>query len=162
MKIELTRYYKENSNFKLKLPFGNFYLFKKFYVAEINEGVHLSYNKLKIIFQELTNFYGKDAKIVCISNRVNSYSTEPVVFNILDHEFPILKACALISYNEKSHRLAVVEQIIIKNKVFRFTSLPEALYWATNYTEGSKVKNLPSLANNTLSNTDFASRRKSS
>jgi len=161
MKIELTRYYKENSNFKLKLSFGTFYLFKKFYVAEINEGVHLNYNKLRVIFQEITNFYGNTAKIVCVANRVNSYSTEPVVFNILDDEFPILKAAAFVSYSTSNQRVATVEQIIIKNKVIKFTSLPEALFWATNYTkdEEEKSKDLPSLANKTLSNSSEASRR---
>lgn len=161
MKIELTRYYRENSSHKLKLSFGTFYLFKKFYVAEINEGVHLNYNKLRVIFQEITNFYGNTAQIVCVANRVNSYSTEPVVFNILDDEFPILKASAFVSYSTSNQRVATVEQIIIKNKVIKFTSLPEALFWATNYIkdEEEKSKDLPSLANKTLSNSSEASRR---
>lgn len=163
MRLELTRYYKENSSYKLKLSFGTFYLFSKFYVAEINEGVHLSYNKLKVIFQEITDFYGKNAKIVCIANRVNTYSTEPIVFNILDDEFPILKASAFVTYSDKAFKVSTLEKIIIKNNVLRFRSLAEALHWATNYDlKSSKSNDFPSLDNNTLSNSDEASSRKSS
>jgi len=162
MKFEFTRYYRKNNCFKQELNFGNLYFCENFFIVEINPEEHIGYSKLKIIFQEITNFYGINSKLVCIANRVNSYSIEPVLFNILEDEFPFLKEIGIVSYNENNHKLATVEQIIIKNKVLRFTSLPEALFWATNYTKDSKSKDMPSFANKTLLNSSSASRRKSS
>lgn len=135
MRLELTTYYKEHSSYKLEMPFGTFYLFGKFYVAEINEGVHLNYTKLRAIFEEIIDFYGKDAKIGFISNRIHTYSTEPHVFNIVDMEFPILVASGFVVYNERAYRNATLEKIITRKNIRRFNDLEEAIEWVTNLKE---------------------------
>ena len=129
LRFELTKYYLNHNSYKLVLPFGDFYLLEKFYVAEIKEGEHIGYDKLKIIFEELTSFQGKQTKIGVIANRINSYSTEPQVYNMIDEEFPILVASAFVTYNETSFRTATLEKLISNKEIKRCTSLQEALNW---------------------------------
>ena len=62
------------THYKVEMPFGNFYLFEKFFISEIHEGVHFDWEMIQTAMVEVVEFYGKNARVGYISNRVYSYS----------------------------------------------------------------------------------------
>ncbi len=135
MRFENSEYYKNISSHKLVLPFGSFYLCEKFYVSEINEGVHLNYEKLEYLTQELIGFYGGNVKLGFIANRINSYSTDPNSYNRIDEEYDVIIASAFVIYNQFSYGNASLEKQFAKKKIKRCTSLNEAVTWILNLKE---------------------------
>lgn len=77
LKTELSEYYKSLKPFVLQMPFGTYFFFEKFIVSEINEGVHFEWNMAEKLALEVFKYYGKDAKLGFISNRVNRHSVDP-------------------------------------------------------------------------------------
>ncbi|XCF04987.1 hypothetical protein ABI125_09650 [Tamlana crocina] len=135
MYLETSEYYKNNPSHKLTLPFGTFYLFEKFYASEINEGEHLTYEKLRLLMVELIGFYGKNTKLGFIANRIHSYSTDPGCYNRIDDEFNIIIASAFVVYNNFAFGNASLEKQLTKKKIKRCTSISQAITWILNLKE---------------------------
>ncbi len=84
MHFEDSKYYKKIKSYKLELPFGNFYLTEKLVIGELNEGVHFDWEKGETLILEAIDFYGKQAKLVFVSNRINNYSIDPQNYSRLE------------------------------------------------------------------------------
>lgn len=134
MKFENSIYYKNLKNYKLEVPFGNYYLFEKFFVAELNEGIHLDWDKVKLISEELIAFYGENPKLIFISNRINGYSIEPQNWVRLEEEYNIMFASAIIVYNKPSSLSVSLEKHFAENNIKQFSSIKEAIDWANQLT----------------------------
>lgn len=135
MKFEESEYFKKIKHFKLEMPFGNYYLFEKFFVGELNEGVHFDWNKTKLVAKELIEFYGSDTKVGFISNRINGYSVEPQNWQKVEKEYNLIYASAIIVYNMPSYLNASLEKHFSKNSIKRCKSIKEAFDWMTNLKE---------------------------
>lgn len=110
MKFENSKFYKNLKPDKLLLPFGNFYLYEKFVVAEMHEGVHFDWNKTEILIKELLNYYGEKPKIAFVSNRINHYSIDPQNWAKWKTEFDFIIASAIIVYNNATLMNATIEK----------------------------------------------------
>ena len=132
MKIEETKYI-EKEHKKVEMPYGNFYFFEKFLLSEINQGVHFSWEKVKKVAEIAHKYYGKNNKVVYISNRVNSYSVEPQSWLKFDKEFNFFKASAIIAYNMKGSLSVVLEKLFSQKRIQKFEKLDDAIKWATSY-----------------------------
>lgn len=129
MKFEQSRYFDTLKTHKHTLPIGDFYFCEKFYLAEIHEGMHLDYNVLTCLMKELVNYYGENKKLGFISNRINSYSLDPQLYNKIDETFGIIAACALVVYSDISFMNASIEKRFTKKKIKRCVMLDEAIEW---------------------------------
>ena len=131
----------EDSNFinfeheEVKLPFGSFYFFNRFVVSEMNEGVHFDWKKVKIVSDLMINHYGKNNEIVYISNRVNSYSIEPLSWLKFDKKYHLFISTRIVAYDNKGGLSVVLERVFSKKTIKRFRSLKEAVDWAKELTE---------------------------
>ncbi len=131
----------EDSNFinleheEIKLPFGNFYFFDSIVIAELNEGVHFDWQRVKIISDLMVSHYGKNAKIVYISNRVNSYSIEPQGWIKFDKKYHLFKSTGIVAYDNSGGISVVLERLFAKESINRFRSLKEAVDWALKLTK---------------------------
>jgi len=132
MRIEDSKHI-NNSHKKVEMPFGNFYFFNEFLLSELNQGVHFSWDKVKKISDLATEFYGKDNRVVYISNRVNSYSIEPQSWLKFDKEYNFFKASAIIAYDMKGGLSVVLEKLFSQKRIQKFTDLDSAIDWALNF-----------------------------
>ncbi|CAH8286313.1 hypothetical protein EV196_106253 [Mariniflexile fucanivorans] len=126
MKFENSEFFKLKHN-KLEMPFGNFYFFKTFIISEINEGIHFDWEMIQEVMVHVVEFYGTDAKLGYISNRVNSYSTNPQAWNKVQKKYNIIIAGAIVTYNKMIYLNATLEKRIAKTKIKRCFTLAEAI-----------------------------------
>lgn len=135
MRFEDSKYFKELKPKKLEFSFGNFYLCDRFFVSEIHEGKHFGWNQVKLVVTKILEFYGDDAKLVYISNRINSYSAEPQSWLKVDEKLNFIVAGALVIYNNFSFINASLEKHFSKKSIKRCSSLEEAVNWVNGLRE---------------------------
>ncbi|MDO6759572.1 hypothetical protein Q4566_05110 [Tamlana sp. 2_MG-2023] len=88
----------------------------------------------KIIFaaKEIIAFYGEDAKLAYISNRTNSYSTDPQDWANITANSNQLVATAIVSYNQMGRLNANLEKHFSKLEMHICYSLEEAVTWVNS------------------------------
>jgi hypothetical protein len=113
----------------LELEFGSVTFLENIQIAELNEGIlfDIPQNReiLAIARERFNNQpYGY------ISNRVNSYSVNPIIY-MEAANFPNLVAVAIVSSNPVAQQNALIEKQFFKNKnSFQcFKTLDEAIIW---------------------------------
>ncbi len=131
MKFENSTYSSTLKYYKLEMPFGNFYFCEKLIISELHAGLHLDWSKIEILVKEIIEFYGKDAKLDFISNRVNSYSIDPQNW-IKIEQYNIIKRSAIVYYNHMMYMNATLEKRFSKIKIHPCLSLDEAMDWVLN------------------------------
>jgi hypothetical protein len=122
---------------KIQLSFGKFFICDHFVVAELNHEIHVDWSIIKKIAQMIIEQYGTTKKIGFISNKVNSYSIDPLVWVTFNKEYDFIEATAIVWYNDAGFMSATLEKMFLKNSVKLCESLEEAIHWVTN-TEDSK------------------------
>lgn len=120
---------------KISLSFGNFYLLDNFTIAEINEGIHLDWNKIEELINHLVLYYGEDIRIGYLTNRVNSYSIEPQSWIKFEKEYGFIVASAIVVYNDFAFINATLEKQFAKSSIKRCNSLDQAISWMQNLKE---------------------------
>ena len=133
MRFESSPYKDQFSFVKKEFPFGVFYLCDSFYISEVHEGIHFDWDCAHQLADLLEEFYGKDAKVGWISNRLNSYSIDPQSCVKFHENYYFLYAGAIVSYNDVNYINATLEKRFSKIKIKRCHSLEQALDWITNF-----------------------------
>ncbi len=133
-------YYKEAFN-ELIYPFGSYYLFDGFVVAEINEDVIYSWEKHgKQITQEISNLYENNGDgLIYITNRIYNYSVKPSDWLKFYKNNFNLKAYGIVSYSEKGKKNSLLERLFMSSKMKRFTCINSAIKWAINESIQKKI-----------------------
>lgn len=138
MRFENSDYFK-SKHYKIEFPFGNFYLFEKYFISEINEGIHFDWEMIKTVMAEVVEFYGVDAKIGYISNRINSYSMNPQTWDKVQKKYNMIVAGAIVSYNNMTFMNSSLEKQLANISIKRCLSLDEAIEWILNLKELKKI-----------------------
>lgn len=114
---------------KIELDFGTISVLDKILICECKEGILLDVNSNRKIL-EIGDKTFKGQAFGYISNRVNSYAVDPMVYRD-SAEHPELKAIAVVTSSEVARQSAVLEQKFYTNKnSFQiFSSLTEAKDW---------------------------------
>ncbi len=133
MTFKNSSYFDPKTTKVVEFPFGTFYLCKNLYVAEINEGVHFDWNKAHQLADLVEEYYGKNAKIGWISNRIHSYSIDPHSWITFHENYDFLNAGAIITYNELNYMNATIEKQFSRIKIKRCHTLEQAYDWITNF-----------------------------
>ncbi len=135
MTFENSKYFNVLKHSKVEFSFGKFYLFDKFIISEINEGIHFDWDKIQQVIAVLIDYYGSNLKIGYISNRVNPYSIEPQLWIRFQRDFGFIVASAMISYTELNYINASIEKRFSEISIKRCGSLDEAINWTKNLKE---------------------------
>ncbi|GAA0744296.1 hypothetical protein [Gaetbulibacter jejuensis] len=135
MTFENSKYFNLLKHSKVEFSFGNFYLFDKFIISEINEGIHFDWDKIQQVIAALIDYYGSNLKIGYISNRVNPYSIEPQLWIRFQRDYGFIVASAMISYTELNYINASIEKRFSEMSIKRCGSLDEAINWIKNLKE---------------------------
>ncbi|MGF1559003.1 MAG: hypothetical protein ACFCUL_07940 [Flavobacteriaceae bacterium] len=112
------------------LDSGRFVFYPNISVAEVHEGMHITFEKIADILMVAQDVYGKTTPFVYISNRINSYSIDPLGYYEAIKLFPNLKAYAIVSENKNRQTLALLEKLFIKKPIHIFSDLESAFKWS--------------------------------
>ena len=129
MKFEDSEFFEHLKPHIIKMPFGTFYFCDRFFVSELNEGIHFEWDKIEAVISELFIYYGKDARLGYIPNRVNSYSVNPNYWAKVDEKYEIIAASAIVYYNYSNAINAQIEERFYQKPMKLFNSLDEAISW---------------------------------
>ncbi|MEL6810531.1 MAG: hypothetical protein AAFP76_04280 [Bacteroidota bacterium] len=125
--------YKDKYREKLSLDSGNYYIFDKFVIGEVNEGEHFDWETAKVVIQRVYLHFGTtDIKVSYISNRINSYSVQPKDWLIFFKERHKIKSIAVVAYNKMGMMSVVLERIFSKAPIRKFDNLDKAIHWVLN------------------------------
>ncbi len=117
-----------------KLDLGRFVFYENISIAEVSEGTHVTFEKIASMLQIAEDIYGNEVPFVYISNRIHSYSIDPLGYYEAMKMFPNLKAYAIVSQNKRRRMLAVLEKLFNKKPIRVFDNLEEAYTWAEQIT----------------------------
>ena len=118
---------------KFSEPFGEFYLFEKFIVSEIAEGVHFDWEKAEVIIQRVYDYFEtKDIEISYLSNRVNSYSVTAQDWLKFYKGSHTVDRVAIVAYEEKGFLSVQLEKIFTRSTYQTFHSLEDAVNWLSS------------------------------
>ncbi|MEC3908676.1 hypothetical protein VOI54_16735 [Tamlana sp. 2201CG12-4] len=135
MTFENSTYSKTYNFYKLEMPFGNFFFCDKFIISEINAEVHFDWNKIELVLKEAIKFYGLNAKLGYISNRVNSYSVDPQDWAKIAIQSNMMAGSSIVYYNYMMYLNATLEKRFSVVKMHPCLSLDEAIEWISNLDE---------------------------
>lgn len=134
MKFEQSKFVKLK-HFKLEMPFGHFYFLETFFIAELNDGVHFGWEEVKLLMPKVIEFYGKDAKLGYISNRINCYSSDPHSWTKVDKKYGVIVAGAIVYYTDFTYKNASLEKLFSNKSIKRCINLDEAILWMKDLKE---------------------------
>lgn len=120
---------------KLEMPFGTYFLCEKFFIGELNEGIHFDWKKTELAIKKIIDFYGEDAKVGFISNRINHFSVDPSNWTKVEKKYNFILASAIVIYNNSNFMNATIEKQFTKKSIKRCMSLKEAIDWMTRLKE---------------------------
>jgi len=129
MTFEESKYSKLIHYKKVLFPFGTFYLTPNFAISEFNEGVHVDYSIASDIISYFSEEIKGGFKIGYISNRINSYSFEPQMWQEVSEDYDFVVASAVVSYTKFNYLNASLEKHFWQKSLKRCTSLDEAIEW---------------------------------
>ena len=132
--IKNTLFYKEVL-FELNYPFGNYFIFNGFIIAEINEDVVYSWDKHgKLVAEHVYRLLEDDtAHTFYLTNRINRYSVKPTDWLKFFRFGYNIAGYGVISYTEKGFANALLEKLFIKKPMKRFKSLETAIDWVKTF-----------------------------
>lgn len=128
------------------LKIGTFYLFKDFLISEFNEGVTVDWESVQEILHIAESYYGQNASIAYISNRVHNYSLVPQDWLKFFKARKSINLMAVVSNNPRERSNILLEKMFFKNRIKKFYSLDEAVEWAVATQRKNRVKKSKSIA----------------
>ncbi|WP_191858188.1 hypothetical protein [Hanstruepera ponticola] len=107
---------------------GELFVFDEFLICQIAEGVNVTPEHSEILNQVIKkHFQGKD--LVYISNRVNSYSVDPLTY-VETERIPSLVAIAMVPDDDIMKKNAEYERNFYDKPYEIFNNLSEAIEWS--------------------------------
>lgn len=79
--------------------------------------------------------YSNNPKLGYISNRVNSYSVDPGLWDKFHNTYNMIVASAIVSYNKFGSLNAEIEKRLTYKSTKRCTNLNDAIEWIVNLKE---------------------------
>lgn len=118
-----------------EFDFGVFYYFDGLVISEMKEGVVLEWEMAKLAVQAAQEVFGENQPIVYISNRINSYSVDPLNWVKFYKNRHQLAHYAVVGPTQGSFASIVLERMFFKNSIVQFQNLDDALLWALSKLE---------------------------
>ncbi len=120
----------------VKYEFCDFSIFDNFMIAVMHEGVTVLPEHNSVLI-ELAEKYFKDKPFAYITNRINSYSVDPKVFEETS-KIKNLIAFAVVSQSDVRIANADFERKFLSKPHKSFTKLIDAITWCEQLVEESK------------------------
>ncbi|TXK73619.1 hypothetical protein [Mesonia sp. HuA40] len=116
---------------EILLEHGDFYFCKDFIVAEIKPEVLWNWEKAKHLIAVATNFYTDGIPNLYISNKINAYAIDPMVWKKVIETLGPTHYIA-ISRTSSSKVNLLFEEMFYKGDIHQVESLDQAINWFKN------------------------------
>ena len=120
------------------LDISEVFIHKNFVISQIKDGLHLEPEHVQVLQTIIDQHYVK-RKLVYISNRVNSYSVNPLCYKSLV-TMKNLAAIAIVTSSEHGLKTANFEMDFYGRPSAVFSSLTGAIDWAEKQIEIANKK----------------------
>lgn len=125
-------FYQDRILKKIQLPYGNFYFLDCLIVSEVAEGEIFNLEKAKPVMKEAARFFGTEAPLGYVSNRIHDYSLAPQDWMSFFKKKHCLTTIGLVAYSPIGFTNIALERMFIKLEVKSFSDLELALTWTLN------------------------------
>jgi len=123
----------------LSLENGNFYFYKNLVIVEINSGVNFTFESSRELIEFTIKFY--DWKpFGYISNRVNSYSSDPQDYQKVNNYITNIVSFAAVTYTMTGKNFTILEKKFCKKPFQNFSNLSDAVKWTIEQVESKTSK----------------------
>ena len=129
---------------EINLDFGNFKIFQNYVIGTMNEGVVFD-ELCQADIWNLFNSHFKDRNFGYISNRINSYSVDPIVYINNSERFAMIKAMAVVTKRKMQVLNVQLERQFFKTNIEVFENLEQGISWiedVTSYTNSNSLSTL--------------------
>ena len=109
------------------LGYSEAFIFDQFLINQIREGVTITSKHNTKLYEVISKHFHK-RPVVYISNRIHSYSVDPLTY-IETSKIHNLLAMAIVSENKTFRENAAYESKFYKKPFAIFTTLSEAIAW---------------------------------
>lgn len=120
--------------------FGKLYFFEHMMVSEFKEGILFTFANALEFISKAEAYYGTEKNLVYISNRINSYSVDPVDWIKLGFSYNNLLSIGVVNYTFFKKKVFHVEKMFCRKPMKGFSSLNEAVDWAYEITQIKRSK----------------------
>lgn len=118
-----------------QLEIGRFLFYPNVIIAEFNEGVHVTFDKIAIPLQLAKEFYKPASPVAYISHRIHSYSNNPLDLRKAIKVFPNFKYAAVVSKKNTVWSMPLVERLFVQVPIRVFGTLESAFSWVEEILE---------------------------
>jgi len=123
----------------IETDFARLNFYEHFVITEMHEGIDLDENIVDVMIQFAIDFYGKKP-FGYISNRVNSYSVNPVIYfkiSKIDNlaAFAVVSTKMIVTYNVQ------IEKAFMTRPYELFDNLDEAVNWVKQLVNNYRTNN---------------------
>lgn len=123
----------------LSLESGNFYFYKNLVIVEINSGVNFTFESSRELIEFTIKFY--DWKpFGYVSNRVNSYSSDPQDYQKVNNYITNIVSFAAVTYTMTGKNFTILEKKFCKKPFQNFSNLSDAVKWTIEQVESKTSK----------------------
>lgn len=123
----------------LSLENGNFYFYKNLVIVEINSGVNFTFESSRELIEFTIKFY--DWKpFGYVSNRVNSYSSDPQDYQKVNNYITNIVSFAAVTYTMTGKNFTILEKKFCKKPFQNFSNLSDAVKWTIEQVESKTSK----------------------
>ncbi len=113
---------------KIELEVGTLCFYDDIAIGELNEGITVTSDCMNLLLRTTLDHF-KGRPFVYISNRINSYSVDPLNYTLLNN-ISNLRAMAVVSYNSINTSNAKIEKIFFNKDFEIFDSVKTAMVWS--------------------------------
>ena len=120
------------------LGYASVFVFENYLINQINDDVTISLEHVEDLRLLIKKHY-HTRKLVYISNRVNSYTVDPLVYPEVAL-IPNLLGMAIVTKTEINKKNATFEQLFYKKEFRVFSTLEQSIIWSTEVLTKANIK----------------------
>lgn len=117
--------------YQYNLDICNISIYKNYVINQINEGVHMEVYHVESL-EALINKHLDSTPFIYISNRTNSYSFDPLVYESIN-KIENLIAMVIITSDKTKQEIVQLEKLFSKKKLLTFEHVDLAVSWVKEY-----------------------------
>lgn len=117
--------------YQYNLDICNISIYKNYVINQINEGVHMEVHHVESL-EALINKHLDSTPFIYISNRTNSYSFDPLVYESIN-KIENLIAMVIITSDKTKQDIVQLEKLFSKKKLLTFEHVDVAVTWVKEY-----------------------------
>ncbi|MEM7485238.1 MAG: hypothetical protein AAF348_08515 [Bacteroidota bacterium] len=156
--LKETKYYNNIVN-EIDHPLGTVFVFDGFIVVEIDNSKDISYDKLEFEIKE-GSAYLRDIELkntVILSNRIHSYSLDPLGWKKYFDLGYTLKAFGAVIYTKEMETHTELEKIFLPIDIPTFNTLDDGISWAKGicFKRNFYVPDAPNNSKSSVSSSNF-------